>query len=57
VRGSRAAQLAFMAAAFVVAALIAKATGARWGVALAFGQIAFVAAVVTVLLTDEPSPG
>jgi len=46
-----------MAASFVVASLIAKATGARWGVALTFGQIAFVAAVITVLLTDEPSRG
>ena len=46
-----------MAASFVVASLIAKATGARWGVALTFGQIAFVAAVVTVLLTDARSRG
>jgi hypothetical protein len=40
-----------MAGAFVAATLVAKAFGAGWGTASAFGQIAFVAAVTAVLLT------
>jgi hypothetical protein len=42
-----------MVAAFSVATLIAKAFGAGWGTASAFGQMAFVAAVATVLLIDQ----
>ena len=44
-----------MVAAFVISTLIAKVFGAGWGTASTFGQLAFMAAVVTVLLTDEPS--
>jgi uncharacterized membrane protein len=50
---SRAAQLAFLVAAFVVATLVAKAFDAGWGVAASFGQMAFVAALVAVLVTDR----
>ena len=57
VRQSRLAQLGFFVVAFAVATLIAKAAGAGWGTASTFGQIAFVAAVVTVLLTDERRRG
>ncbi len=53
-RRSRPAQLGFFFAAFAVATLVAKAFGARWGVAGTFGQIAFVAAVFVVLMIDEP---
>jgi hypothetical protein len=42
-----------MAGAFAVATLVAKAFGAGWGTASAFGQMAFVAAVVAVLLIGE----
>jgi hypothetical protein len=42
-----------MLGAFVVAALIAKAFGAGWGTASGFGQIAFAAALVTVLLRAD----
>jgi hypothetical protein len=38
---------------FAVATLVAKAFGAGWGTASTFGQIAFVAAVVAVLMTGE----
>jgi hypothetical protein len=44
-------------ASFAAATLIAKLFGAGWGTASAFGQIAFVAAVVAVLLTGERRPG
>jgi hypothetical protein len=50
---SRLAQLACFVAAFAVATLVAKAFGAGWGTASAFGQIAFVAAVFIVLMTDK----
>jgi hypothetical protein len=56
-RRSRLVQLGFFFAAFTVATLLAKAFGARWGVASAFGQIAFVAAVFIVLMTDERPGG
>jgi hypothetical protein len=46
-----------MVVAFAVATLLAKAFGAGWGTASSFGQMAFVAMVVTVLLTDEPRRG
>jgi Na+/H+ antiporter NhaC len=52
-RRSRLAQLGFFVAAFTVATLVAKAFGPGWGTASAFGQIAFVAAVFIVLMTDE----
>jgi hypothetical protein len=54
---SRSVQLGFLVASFMLATLIAKAAGAGWGAASAFGQMAFVAAVVLVLLTDERGRG
>jgi hypothetical protein len=56
-RRSRLVQLGFFFAAFVIATLVARAFDARWGVAATFGQIAFVAAVFTVLMTDERPGG
>jgi hypothetical protein len=50
---SRLAQLGLMVAAFAVATLVAKAFGAGWGTASAFGQMAFVVALVAALLADE----
>jgi hypothetical protein len=50
---SRVAQLGLLGAAFVAATLVAKAFGAGWGVAASFGQMAFVVALVAVLLTDR----
>jgi hypothetical protein len=44
------AQLGVLAGAFALATLIAKVAGAGWGPALAFGQMAFAAALVAVLL-------
>jgi hypothetical protein len=44
-----------MLGAFVVATLIAKLFGAGWGTASAFGQIAFLIAVVGAILVDEPA--
>jgi hypothetical protein len=52
-RRSRFAQLGFFVAAFTIATLVAKAFGDGWGTASTFGQIAFVAAVFVVLMTDE----
>jgi hypothetical protein len=46
-------QFALMLGAFVVATLIAKAFGGGWGTASGFGQIAFAAALVTVLLRAD----
>ena len=46
-------QLGLMLGSFVVATLIAKAFGAGWGTASGFGQIAFAAALVTVLLRAD----
>ena len=54
-RRSRRAQLLFLVAAFALATLVAKAIGAGWGTASAFGQIAFVTAVFVVLMIDEPT--
>ena len=56
-RGSRLVQLGFFIAAFALATLAAKAFGAGWGTASAFGQIAFVAAVFGVLMTDNRPAG
>jgi hypothetical protein len=42
-----------MLASFVFATLVAKLFGAGWGTASAFGQIAFVVAVVAVILADD----
>jgi hypothetical protein len=39
-----------MAAAFAAGTLVAKAAGAGWGTASAFGQMAFAVALVVVLL-------
>jgi hypothetical protein len=54
-RGARSAlrQLGFLALAFAAGTLIAKLFGAGWGTASGFGQIAFAAALVTVLLTGR----
>ena len=52
-RRSRLAQLGFFVAAFILATLVARAFGAGWGTASAFGQIAFVASVFIVLMTDK----
>jgi hypothetical protein len=50
---SRALQLALMAAAFVGATLIALALGAKnLGTAATFGEIAFAATLVWLLLTQ-----
>ena len=53
VRHSRLAQLGFFFVTFAAGTLVAKAFGAGWGTASTFGQMAFAAAVVAVLLTDE----
>jgi hypothetical protein len=42
-----------MAGAFVATMLIAKVFGAGWGTASGFGQIAFVIAVVAVILAAD----
>lgn len=50
---SRPAQLALLLAAFAAGALLAELLGAaNLGVALGIGQIAFVAALLWVLLAD-----
>jgi hypothetical protein len=49
------AQVALLVVAFVVPTLIARAVGARWGVAGTFGQIAFLAAVTAIILA-APRP-
>jgi hypothetical protein len=54
-RARRLAQLGVMAGAFAAATLVAKLFGAGWGPASTFGQIAFVLAVLAVMLTDERS--
>jgi hypothetical protein len=43
-------QLGVLLGAFVAATLIAKAAGAEWGTAATFGQIAFAAVLVAMLL-------
>jgi hypothetical protein len=54
---SRLLQLGFMLSAFVAATLVARLFGAGWGTASGVGQITFVTALVTVLVTDRrPSP-
>ncbi len=47
------AQLAVVLGAFAGASLVAKALGAGWGTAISFGQLAFVPALVYVLLRDR----
>jgi hypothetical protein len=47
------AQLALLLGAFVAATLIAKAFGAGWGTASAFGQMAFAATLVAILLRAD----
>jgi hypothetical protein len=44
------AQLGLMLAAFALGTLVAKAFGADWGPAAAFGQMAFAATLVALLL-------
>jgi hypothetical protein len=39
-----------LAGAFLLGTLVAKAAGADWGPAAAFGQMAFAALLVTLLL-------
>jgi hypothetical protein len=46
-------QLVLLLVAFAAATLIARLFGAGWGTASGFGQIAFAAALVTVLLTAD----
>jgi hypothetical protein len=48
--GSPAVQLGILLAAFAVGTVIAKAFGAELGPAAAFGQMAFAAALVALLL-------
>jgi hypothetical protein len=43
-------QLGVMLGAFGGATLVAKALGADWGPAVAFGQMAFAAALVALLV-------
>ena len=43
-------QFGILLAAFVLATLVAKAAGAEWGAASAFGQMAFAVALVALLL-------
>jgi hypothetical protein len=50
---SRVAQLGFFFLAFASATLVAKAFGSGWGTAATFGQMAFAAALVFVIMTDE----
>jgi hypothetical protein len=57
VRQSKLAQLGFFVVSFAFATLVAKAFGAGWGTAAAFGQIAFVAAVFVVLMIGERRHG
>jgi len=48
--GSPAAQLGLLLGTFFAATLIAKALGAEWGTAATFGQMAFAATLVALLL-------
>jgi hypothetical protein len=43
-------QLGLLLGAFVAATLVAKAAGAEWGPASAFGQMAFAVVLVALLL-------
>jgi len=43
-------QLGILLGGFVLATLVAKAAGAEWGTASAFGQMAFAVALVALLL-------
>ena len=43
-------QLGVLSGAFVLGTLVARAAGADWGPASAFGQMAFAAALVAILL-------
>jgi hypothetical protein len=56
-RSDKRAQLGLLLAAFSVPTLVAKAFDAGWGTASTFGQIAFLSAVVAVLLTAERAGG
>jgi hypothetical protein len=47
---SRATQLGVLLLSFAAATLLAYLFGAEWGTATGFGQIAFAAALVTILL-------
>jgi hypothetical protein len=51
--GAPRVQLALLFGSFVGATLIAKAFGAGWGTASAFGQMAFAATLVAVLLRAD----
>jgi hypothetical protein len=51
--GAAAQQLGLLIGAFALTTLIAKAFGAEWGTASGFGQIAFAAVLVAVLLRAD----
>jgi hypothetical protein len=52
-RSSAGAQLAALAGAFALATLVAFALGAEWGTASGFGQMAFAAVLVALLLRAD----
>jgi hypothetical protein len=47
---SAASELVVLVGGFLLATLIAKVAGAGWGTAAAFGQMAFAAVLVALLL-------
>jgi hypothetical protein len=49
---SRSRELSLFLAAFALATIVARLAGAGWGTAASFGQIAFAATLVVVLLRD-----
>jgi hypothetical protein len=51
--GAPRVQLSFLAGSFAVATLIARAAGSEWGEAATFGQLAFAAVLVTLLLRAD----
>ena len=50
---SAGAQLAALAGGFALASLVAFALGAEWGTAAGFGQMAFAAVLVALLLRAD----
>ena len=46
-------ELGVLGLSFAAGTLVAKLAGAGWGTASAFGQMAFVIALVAVLLTGD----
>ena len=51
--GTGARQLGLLAGSFLVVTLVARAFGAGWGTASGFGQIAFAAVLVALLLRAD----